>query len=180
VGISKFTKRPLNFPNIPNQSLDFPPLLLPLNPLCSSAFRLCRRRRTSPLATALPSTPLTTSCFSFPCVTPLLPAALAEPCCLASRAPRSSRALAGRHLADRRPGCSRDHPFLSSFPSLPQTRRYYKPDQTPSPSNCFALSSSSRHRAATAVPHRDSPQPRHPAQIHLTSCFPTLFPSSST
>jgi hypothetical protein len=131
VGISKFTERPLNFLNIPNQSLDISPLLLPLNPLCSSASRLCRRRRTSHLATALPSTPLTTSCFSFPRVTPLLPAALAEPYCLASRAPRSSRALAGRHLAARCPRRSRDHPFLSSFPSLLQTKRYYKPDQTP-------------------------------------------------
>jgi hypothetical protein len=133
VGISKFIERPLKFLNIPNQSLEFPPLLLPLNPLCSSASRLCRRRRTSPLAAALPSTPLTTSCFSFPRVTPLLPAALAEPCCLASHAPRSSRVLAGRFLAARRPGRSCDHPFLSSFPSLLQTRRYYKPDQTPLP-----------------------------------------------
>jgi hypothetical protein len=135
------------------------------------------------LAAALPSTPLTTSCFSFPRLTPLLPAVLAEPCCLASRAPRSSRALAGR-----RPGRSRDHTFLSSFPSLLQTRHYYKPDQNPLSlqllCSFFLLATPSRRRCSspgsspTAPPRPNSldqllPHPL-PQLLDLTQPSPRL------
>jgi hypothetical protein len=72
----------------PTSSSSEPPLLL--------CFPFCRRRTTLPLAAALPPS---ASCYRpSPRVTPTLPAALAFPCCPASRVPRPPRAPAGRHL----------------------------------------------------------------------------------
>jgi hypothetical protein len=42
---------------------------------------------------------------------------------------------------------------------------------------CFAFSFSPRHRAAAAPPRRDSPQPRHPAQIPSAYRFLTSSPN---
>lgn len=98
------------------------PPLLPL-------LLLCRRRRPSPLASAPLSPPVTPGLPYTPTrPLPLAAAVALPPRCPLLRAPRLPRELAGRHLAARRSGHNRAHPFLLPFPFTSTGKPSHKPD----------------------------------------------------
>jgi hypothetical protein len=175
VRIFSFLKKTLNFPSFPNQPLDFfspsststPSALL--LPALSSAQDLPPGR--CPALAAVQLLPTLS-----PRVPPTPAAAVALPRCLPARAPRCSRALAGRHLAARRSGRSRAHSFLLPFPSLMQSKRCHKPDHTLPSFSCISLSSSLRSPSTELPPHiprRNSPCSLHPVPILSASRFAT-------